>query len=250
MSGAAPAAAQNPETVPPVSLSPAPGATIAFGRPVTFTVRGYPGEDLAGLWVHVSRSPDEEEACGTIDDDIDLESFDATSTPGVYTATVDADSFPRAGVYYWQAYRITYADDADGCVEGPVRSLRYGSLPPRLPGLYTGRTSQGRALSFRLDSTRTMVTFLNSSIRLSCSRGSLTTRLGFRRMTVRRNATFAQSVSSSRFTIPGRESATVTGRFTSMTRAQGTLSASASFPTRLGSCGFRRHSWTARRTGS
>lgn len=241
--GAAPAPAQDPETVPPVSVSPANGAHLPAGRAVTFTVRSFPGDEY--LWVHVSRSPEEVASCGTIGEDVDFESFDSTSTPGLFTATVDADEFHTPGTYYWQAHRISFADDADGCVEGPVRSFRYGNIPARRPGRYTGRTTQGRAVTFRLDASRMRVVYLNTSIRLSCSNGTLTTRLGFRNMNVRRDATFAQSLSATTFT----QTATVKGRFRSSTRATGTVSSRASMPG-AGRCGFRRVSWTAHRTGS
>ena len=240
------------ETDPPVSLSPANGTRFVPGQTITFRVRGSADDDPEYLWVHVSRSPRQVKACGTIGYDVDLKEFSRTSESHVYAATArTGDDIEGTGTFYWQAHRISYADDADGCIEGPVRSFVVSASPKpnRLPGLYRGKTTQDRGLSFRLATSRTEITRLDTSISLSCSRGRLRTRLAFRDITVRRDGSFAQTISSSNFTITGSQTATLRGKFRSPTRVTGTLSSNASFPSSVGRCGFRRYSWTARRSG-
>jgi hypothetical protein len=235
-----------PALVPPVSLFPADGARFAANRSVTFRVRSFAGDD--SLYLHVSGS-DVEDGCGTIPDDY-MEEFKPTSDPRVYTARVPASEFPGKGELYWQAHRIEHQEGNDFCVEGPIRTIFHGAAPRppaqprRVPGLYRGRTAQGRSLAFRLASSRTDIPYVFTSIRLGCSRGVLTTRLQFGEITVRSNGSFAQTLRS----VTG-QTATLTGKFRSATRATGTVSSRAPSAGIAGRCGFRRYSWTARRVG-
>lgn len=236
----------------PAPLSPANGARFIDGQDITFRIRSNPGE-FADLWLHVSRSPRKVYDCGAIGLDIDVDFPSATSDPRVYALTVSTvDGFQNingTGTFYWQAARYPDPDNVDECVPGPVRRFVV-SKPNRLPGLYRGTTTQGRGLSFRLATTRTKITHLDTSISLSCSRGRLRTRLAFGDITVATDGSFAQTLRSSNFTITGSQTATLRGRFRSPTRATGTVSSSASFPFSVGRCGRHRYAWTARRSGA
>lgn len=130
---AAPAVAAVDASVPPTVLGPADGASAAAGSAVTFQVQTGAGD--AYLWVRVSRSPNPAEPCGTIGDDVASVALTATSDPSVYAGTPRMfDNYDfwlnRAGTYYWQAYRISYAGGADGCIEAPVRALHVTGVRP------------------------------------------------------------------------------------------------------------------------
>jgi hypothetical protein len=130
---AAPAAAQDP-TVPPVPLAPADGGSVTAGAGVTFQAQSeVPGD--AYLVVHVSRSPNPANACGSIDDDVATLGLDATGDPAVYAGTPTLFKtygfwLNRPGTYYWQVYRIYYGGGADGCIEAPARALHVTGIRP------------------------------------------------------------------------------------------------------------------------
>lgn len=115
----------------PQPSAPADGYQHVVGSPPpTFTfVPGVGSTDY--LWVHVSRSP-VPDATGVIGSDVTLAYF-STAAP---TWTPPSYTFPSywlvtPGTYYWQPYRISFADDPDGFHEGAVR--RFDVVAPPAP---------------------------------------------------------------------------------------------------------------------
>jgi hypothetical protein len=103
-----------------------------------FRVRTQPNDFY--LWLHISRSP-ATDAKGTIGSDVWLESMTGSlAGPDLYDARPPFFDYPQfwmnqPGTYYWQVHRISYANGADGAVEGPVRSftLAAPAAPPPAP---------------------------------------------------------------------------------------------------------------------
>ena len=92
---------------------------------MNFAVNTFPDDNM--LWVHISRSPAVDD-CGVVDDEVHIYDFDPTADPAVYrtnTTFYDFEGFwmVTPGTYYWQAYRIEYHFDADGCIETPIQTL-------------------------------------------------------------------------------------------------------------------------------
>lgn len=133
---AAPAAPALDPSIPPAPLEPAPGATLPTRSSPLFRVQAQPDDGY--LWLHVSRSP-VTDAEGLIDDDVELELFRASpSGGGAFEAQPPFFDYPdfwmnQPGTYYWQAYRISYANGADGSIEGPVGSFTLAAPPPPPP---------------------------------------------------------------------------------------------------------------------
>jgi hypothetical protein len=116
----------------PEQVSPADGATVPAGTRLAFTIRTFAGDNPGYLWLLVSRSPQPEDACGTIANEVSIHQFETTADPAVYQARPTYFSGPsfwmnKPGTYYWQAYRIHHGDGADGCIESPVRRLVVGA---------------------------------------------------------------------------------------------------------------------------
>lgn len=124
------ASATGDVNTPPTLIDPAPGAIVQAGTPLAFRVTtDYAGDTAGYLWLVVSTSPNLAKACGTIDSDAELERLTPTSTAGVYEARPTFFDYPAfwmntPGVYYWQAYRISYAGGADGCIESEIRTFQ------------------------------------------------------------------------------------------------------------------------------
>ena len=125
---ASPAAAVTPD-----SLAPSPGANVSAGSPVTFQVRSAAGD--TGMWVHVSKSS-QVDGTGVLDGDADSVALHATGgAPDVFEGTAPVGPLytswlNRAGLYYWQPYRIDSGEDPDGYVEGPIRELSVTGTRP------------------------------------------------------------------------------------------------------------------------
>ncbi len=111
---------------------------MTAGTAPVFRVRAQPGEGYSYLWLYISRSP-QTDYRGLIGSDVELEQF-SVSAPGsdLYDAKPFNYDYPgfwmnTPGVYYWQAYRISYAGSPDGAVEGPVRSFKIAAPPTPKP---------------------------------------------------------------------------------------------------------------------
>lgn len=137
---AAPSAAAYDPAIPPVPVAPADGAALPTASSPLFRVQGQIEDDYLYLWLHVSRSP-AVDAQGVIADDVELEPLSSSSAgPGIFDAQPTFFDFPeywmnQPGTYYWQVHRISYANGADGAIEGPVRSftLVAPQEPPVVP---------------------------------------------------------------------------------------------------------------------
>jgi len=135
--GGAPAFAQ--ENVAPTYLAPDDGASWSVGTAPIFRIRTFAGDAPSSLWLFVSKSPAPGYApgglsCGTIGYDVEIEQLEATTDPAVFEAKPKYFDYPTfwmntPGTYYWQALRISYANGADGCIEGPVRSFTINAGP-------------------------------------------------------------------------------------------------------------------------
>lgn len=151
---AAPGARALDPAIPPTPVLPADGDLLLTRQLVMFRVAAQPGEDA--LWLRVSRSPATDER-GLIGFDVELAPFlPSLADPDAYDPNLtffDYDGYwmKTPGIYYWQAYRITYANGADGAVEGPVRSFTLvdptppepkdpPSSEPPIPDAYAGLT--------------------------------------------------------------------------------------------------------------
>lgn len=129
----APSARAFDPSLPPTSLEPVDGAGLPTRSAPIFRVQTQPGEP--SLWLHISRSPTTD-AKGVIGSDAHLDTFRASPLGAdVYEVQPIFYDHPgfwmnEPGTYYWQAYRISYANGADGAIEGPVRSFTLTAPPP------------------------------------------------------------------------------------------------------------------------
>jgi hypothetical protein len=95
----------------PTPVTPADGAAVQTGAPVTFTARGQ-----GALVVRVARSPAVVDACGAIAEDGGR--LDGTPSPAdAYLAQFTAPAGLAAGDWFWQV-----GNPAD-CTVGPVRRI-------------------------------------------------------------------------------------------------------------------------------
>lgn len=134
---AAPGAQALDANLPPAPIAPADGTALPTGAAPLFRVQTQPGD--GSLWLHISTSPSTD-AQGLIHDDV-LEAFhpapDGADLYDAQPAFFDHPAFwlNQPGTYYWQAHRISYADGADGAIEGPVRRFTLvGAGTPPAPG--------------------------------------------------------------------------------------------------------------------
>jgi hypothetical protein len=112
----------------PVLLQPAANQSFTAGTQITFQIQTHAGDDL--LWLHVSKSPSPVDR-GVIGDDVELEPFEVTSNPSIYEAKPSYSEDWAPGTYYWQAYRIEYADNPSGRVVSEIRSFTITTPPTR-----------------------------------------------------------------------------------------------------------------------
>lgn len=118
--------------IPPTPLDPADGAALPTRSSPLFRVQTQPGDSY--LWLRVSRAP-VTDSTGLIGAELELEPLHVSALGAdLYEAQppfYDYASFwmNQPGTYYWQVYRITYANGADGAVEGPIRSFTLAAPP-------------------------------------------------------------------------------------------------------------------------
>lgn len=140
--GAAIAADPPPQPLPFTSMSPANGAVITAGSPVTFTVTGAPHGANLYLEVATQNIPGQD---GSLADDFrqDFEILkESDAYPGTYTATAQVVSGVALwnmtpGTYYWQVSgnyldRSSYPPTYDHLI-GPVLKLTVSAPPPQPP---------------------------------------------------------------------------------------------------------------------
>ena len=117
---------KSPTLIPPKVVYPTQNAHIRAGTHINFKVRTFPHDTM--LWVHMSKSS-KRDHCGVIKSEVhtyDLKAKSAKSS--LYTTHTTRYTFhgfwmATPGTYYWQAYRIEYHFNADGCIETPVMKL-------------------------------------------------------------------------------------------------------------------------------
>lgn len=126
--------------VAPQLVEPVSGAKFTAGSKLVFSVRADQYTSTGHLWLTVSRFPTIRNACGTIGEDVELESFEPTADPTLFEARPEFFDYPgfwmnTAGTYYWQAHVISYAGGADGCLESEIRSFTITpkTTPPPKP---------------------------------------------------------------------------------------------------------------------